>query len=360
MEWGCDVEIGVGLDRGLGLTWDSPRAGSACGAARLRERLDQRRHRPRADAHLRAVVGRGERDVARGLGPPGISVIPSPDGARARLLRRHRRRDQRRQVRARDRLGRDPQSGFRTSLGLPDLGPIGAMREYLTTVRALLAGETVTHAGKAITLNGVSLGFTPPCARRARRPRPADAAAGQAQLDGAALNWCDAERSPPTVRSSPRGQERRPRPERGCHHRVHPICVDDDEDAARLRQGADGVRDGPARRQQGAWLPRTLRADGLRRAAHRPGGAAGSRRPRDRADRRIPGRPGTAGRLLRAGLGAAAASAASAEGLDIAIVRVVAARPAWSRSRPSWRRASRPASLLTCPRTAARACVFTL
>ena len=50
-------------------------------------------------------------------------------------------------------------------------------------------------------------------------------------------------------------------------------------------------------------------------------------------------------------------------GLDTAIVRVVAARPAWSRSRPSWRRASRPASPAcprTLPRAAARACVFTL
>ena len=84
---------------------------------------------------------------------------------------------------------------FRKTLGLPDVGPIGVMREYLTTVRALLAGETVTHEGKAITLNGVSLGFTPPkvpVALGALGPQMLRLAG--AASDGAALNWCDAER----------------------------------------------------------------------------------------------------------------------------------------------------------------------
>ena len=35
------------------------------------------------------------------------------------------------------------------------------MREYLMTLRALLAGETVTHEGKAITLMASASGSTP-------------------------------------------------------------------------------------------------------------------------------------------------------------------------------------------------------
>ena len=52
---------------------------------------------------------------------------------------------------------------FRESLGLDaGLRPIGTMREWLVTLRALLAGETVEHQGKAITLHGINLGSPPP------------------------------------------------------------------------------------------------------------------------------------------------------------------------------------------------------
>ena len=52
---------------------------------------------------------------------------------------------------------------FRRSLGLDDgLRPIGAMREWLMTLRALLAGETVEHEGKAFALHGINLGSAPP------------------------------------------------------------------------------------------------------------------------------------------------------------------------------------------------------
>ena len=69
---------------------------------------------------------------------------------------------------------------YRQTLGLPDLRPLGTMRDYLTTLRALLAGETVTYEGTAVTLREFALGFKPPQrAGGARRARAADAAAGR-------------------------------------------------------------------------------------------------------------------------------------------------------------------------------------
>ena len=50
----------------------------------------------------------------------------------------------------------------RQTLGLPDLKPLGTMRDYLTTLRALLAGETVTYEGTAVTLREFALAFKPP------------------------------------------------------------------------------------------------------------------------------------------------------------------------------------------------------
>src|SRR4051794_41501012 len=49
---------------------------------------------------------------------------------------------------------------FARTLCLPEgLGAIGTMRDYLVTLRALLAGETVEYEGKAVTLHGVQLGI---------------------------------------------------------------------------------------------------------------------------------------------------------------------------------------------------------
>ena len=47
--------------------------------------------------------------------------------------------------------------GFWASVGMPDR-PIAVMRDYLTVVRGLLAGETITHDGPALHVQGASLG----------------------------------------------------------------------------------------------------------------------------------------------------------------------------------------------------------
>jgi alkanesulfonate monooxygenase SsuD/methylene tetrahydromethanopterin reductase-like flavin-dependent oxidoreductase (luciferase family) len=125
---------------------------------------------------------------------------------------------------------------FRRSLGLdPRLRPIATMREWLVTLHALLAGQTVDHEGAAITLHGVSLGSAPPrvpVALGALGPNMLTLA-GEAS-DAAALNWCTPEQvaaSRETVAAGARGARRDPS-EIAMVEYIR-ICVDDDVEAAR-------------------------------------------------------------------------------------------------------------------------------
>ena len=54
----------------------------------------------------------------------------------------------------------------RRSFGLPPASTLGVMREYLATVRALVAGQVVTHDGPSVKLREVRLGIAPPPPRR--------------------------------------------------------------------------------------------------------------------------------------------------------------------------------------------------
>src|ERR1700757_1897509 len=50
----------------------------------------------------------------------------------------------------------------RRSLGLPQFSTLALMRDYLVTVRALVAGEEINYEGEVVTLRGVKLAITPP------------------------------------------------------------------------------------------------------------------------------------------------------------------------------------------------------
>jgi alkanesulfonate monooxygenase SsuD/methylene tetrahydromethanopterin reductase-like flavin-dependent oxidoreductase (luciferase family) len=128
------------------------------------------------------------------------------------------------------------QPAFRRSLGIgDDVRPIGAMREWLETLRALLSGDTVDHVGKAFTLRGVGLGTPPPpvpVVLGALGPRMLSLA-GEA-ADGAALNWCTSDQvatSRDIVTRAARSAGRDP----GAVSMIEyiRICVDDDVDVAR-------------------------------------------------------------------------------------------------------------------------------
>lgn len=223
---------------------------------------------------------------------------------------------------------------FRRSLGLADISPIALMRDYLVTLRALLAGQTVTHEGPAVTLRGVRLG-TPATTDGSPIAPVYLAALGPQMLrlageaaDGAALNWCTAEQvawSREVVAEGARKAGRDPGAIRIAEYIR--ICVDDDEAVAR-RAFAKAV--------MAYALARGDKTRGYRAHFARMGYDAAlsdleARRDRgasadDLADAfpddllHLVGYYGTAA-------GATAAFKRLATGLDTAIVRVVPARP---------------------------------
>jgi alkanesulfonate monooxygenase SsuD/methylene tetrahydromethanopterin reductase-like flavin-dependent oxidoreductase (luciferase family) len=222
---------------------------------------------------------------------------------------------------------------FRHSLGLDDrLRPIATMREWLVTLRALLAGETVEHEGRAITLLGVTLGSAPPkvpVALGALGPKMLTLA-GEA-ADAAALNWCTPEQvsaSRETVAAGAREAGRDPS-EVAMIEYIR-ICVDDDVDAARRAYVKALMGYALAR-------PGTNKALGYRGHFGRMGFDEALTELEDRR-----GRGASEEELIEAfpvdlallvgyfgpASGAASAFRHLAEGLDTAIVRVVAARPA--------------------------------
>ena len=67
----------------------------------------------------------------------------------------------------------------RQQTGMARVSALAMMRDYLTTVRGLVAGERVTYEGETVTLRGGRLGIRPAPNTRglSRCPRPADAGA---------------------------------------------------------------------------------------------------------------------------------------------------------------------------------------
>ena len=225
--------------------------------------------------------------------------------------------------------------GGRRAFGMGPGSTLDVMRDYVGTVRRLLAGETVTHTGPAASLHGVSLAIDPP----PRTPvylgalGPKMLELGGELADGLALNWCTPDQvawSRERIASGADAAGRDPGAVKAAEYIR--VCVDDDVDAARrgLARAALGYALGPrgatARdRRMGyrAHFERMGFADTLARLdAMRDRGAAldevADAMPADEL-RRV-GYFGTAD-------GAAAEFRRLARGLDTAIVRVVAAKP---------------------------------
>jgi alkanesulfonate monooxygenase SsuD/methylene tetrahydromethanopterin reductase-like flavin-dependent oxidoreductase (luciferase family) len=128
---------------------------------------------------------------------------------------------------------------FWASVGLPDR-PIAIMRDYLTTVRGLLAGETVTSEGPGVHLRGASLAVSNlprvPIQLGALGPQMIRLAGELA--DGALLNWATPERIAESRRLVAEGAARRGRdPGEVALTMYIRVCVDDDVEAARRAFG---------------------------------------------------------------------------------------------------------------------------
>ena len=328
------MKIAVGLDRGLGLSWDQYRE-LGRHAARLGYQSVWTNASVDRDAmHICAQWSVASADVVPGGIGTGVSVIPvgywsvpamascaatvaEISGGRFVLG-----------VGA----GALHHAAFRRSLGLDSsLRPISTMREWLVTLRALLAGETVTHEGKAITLRGITLGSKPPkvpVVLGALGPNMLTLA-GEAS-DGAALNWCTPEQVAASREIVVKGAQAAGRdPGTLAMIEYIRICVDDDEDAA--RRAYIKALMGYAL----AW-PGMNKALGYRGHFGRMGFEEALTELEDRRDRGasddelIDAFPVELAKLVGyfgPASGAAAAFRRLAEGLDTAIVRVVAARP---------------------------------
>lgn len=327
------MEIGVGLDRGLGLSWDQYRELGRHAARLGYESVWTNAGNDRDPMHICAQWSVASAEVVPGGLGTGISVIPIPYWSVPSLASCA--------ATVGDISGGKFVLGigsgaihnpaFRKTLGLPDLGPIGTMREYLVTLRGLLAGESVVYEGKAVTLHGVSLGFKPPrvpVALGALGPQMLRLA-GEAS-DGAALNWCDAERVAAYRQIVAEGARRAGRdPSEVAIIEYVRICVDDDEDAAR-RAYVKALM-GYAMARPGVSKELGYRGHFARMGFDEQLTELEERRDRGASEAELVDafpvdlarQVGYFGPVA----GAAAAFRRLAEGLDTAIVRVVAARP---------------------------------
>ena len=223
----------------------------------------------------------------------------------------------------------------RRSMGLPRLSALAMMRDYLTTIRSLVSGDTVDHEGPTVTMRGVRLGIEPspgtPVYLGALGPEMLRLAGELA--DGAALNWCAPEQIAWSRERIVEGAERTGRdPAEVKVVEYIRVCVDDDVELARraftrsLMGYALGARV-PTERERAlgyrGHFERMGFADELAQLDKmRVDGATHD----DVAD------TFSDGLLLNVGYFGQAAGAATAfgrlsKGLDVAIVRVVAARP---------------------------------
>ena len=223
----------------------------------------------------------------------------------------------------------------RQSMGLPRLSALAMMRDYLITVKGLVNGEESDYQGDVVTLRGIKLDIDPP-------PRTPVylGALGPEMLrlsgelaDGACLNWCNPDQIAWSRERVAEGAARvgRDSSEVKMVEYIR-VCVDDDVDTARLAYARATM--GYA---LGATVPST-RERGLGYRAHfeRMGFTeelAGldemriNNATRDEvAEAFSPELLSTVGYYGKSE-GAAEAFGKLSEGLDTAIVRVVAARP---------------------------------
>lgn len=124
---------------------------------------------------------------------------------------------------------------YRVSHGLRDLPPVGMLRDYLVTVRGLLAGESVTHEGKAVTLRNMQLTTRPipvPLYLSGLGPQVLRLAGELA--DGLCLNWSTPEHRLWCRERIAEGAERTGRDPSSVvlMEYIH-VCIDEDEALAR-------------------------------------------------------------------------------------------------------------------------------
>jgi alkanesulfonate monooxygenase SsuD/methylene tetrahydromethanopterin reductase-like flavin-dependent oxidoreductase (luciferase family) len=326
------MEIGIGLDGTLGLSYDEQAQVSA-EAARLGYASIWTPEQQGEDSFLTcAWRWNATRDVVPGGLATGIGVSPVPlrtpmgfamsAGTMTKLTG------------GRFILGigtggaYTPQ--FRQTWNMRGTSTLALMRDYLVTIKGLLAGETVTYDGQSVTYQGARLTIDPP----PRTPvylgalGPEMCRLAGELADGVSLNWCSADQVAWSRERVAEGAAKSGRDPAGVNICEYiRVCVDEDETAARRAF---------TRNMMGYALGRGGRPQGYRAHFERMGYAAELARIDEMRAKDAPAEDvidAFPDGLVRAvgyygkAAGAREAFARLSRGLDTAIVRVVAARP---------------------------------
>lgn len=132
-------------------------------------------------------------------------------------------------------LGSYPSEALRRQLDLQLIPPLAYSRDYVTTLRSLFAGETVSCEGPGVKLRGVQLGFRAPRVPlylAAMGPRMLRLAGRSA--DGVTPNWCSPEQVAWMQREVGEAARQAGRDPSEVPFALYiRVCIDDDEDAAR-------------------------------------------------------------------------------------------------------------------------------
>ena len=223
----------------------------------------------------------------------------------------------------------------RRSVGFPRISALSLMRDYLITVRGLVAGQEVNYKGEVVTLRGVKLGISPP-------PRTPVylGALGPEMLrlagelaDGVCLNWCTPEQIAWSRERIAEGAARAGRDPASVKVVEYiRVCVDDDVETARraFARSTMGYALGPrvpTPRERGlgylAHFERMGFTEELAMLNRMRGGGASQSEVADAFPPELLHQVGYYGPAD----GAAEELRRLAEGLDVVLVRVVAARP---------------------------------
>ncbi len=328
------MEYGIGIDASLGLTFAEQRS-LVQEAARAGYASAWTPSGPvtRDGFQVCAQWAGATAEVVDGGLPVGISVIPAPLWTVPALAQQVGTLAELTAGRFILGLGTGGiySSEYRQTYGLPDWPVVAMMRDYLVTLRHLLAGKTVSYEGKAVRLHGLQLTAQP-------LPAPLYLAALGPQMlrlagelaDGVCLNW-----TAPSLRASCReaiakGADRAGRDPAAIRVMEYiRVCVDEDEEAARRAFVRALIPYALAR-------PGAPKERGYRGHFARMGFNAALTRIEEQRDAGIP----EAGlidlfppELLREvgyygkAAGVPAALARLSAGLDLAVVRIVGARP---------------------------------
>ena len=327
------MEIGIGLDTTLGLDY-AQQAIISAEAARLGYESVWTPEGPAEDAfQLCALRWAATKDVVPGGLGTGISV--SPVGLRSAMGFAMSAGTLSKLTGGRFILGIGTGGAYtpeyRRTWGMKGKSSLALMSDYLTTIRGLVRGETVTHEGQSVTLRGARLGIEPPPMTPVYLAAlgPEMCRLGGEQADGLCLNWCSPEAVAWSRERAAEGAVRAGRDPSSIKLVEYiRICVDEDEAVARrayarATAGYALGRLGVPAVSYRAHFERMGFADDLARVDKLRERNA----PQDEVLDALPDA------LLRSvgyygpAAGARDAFRRLAQGLDVAIVRVVAARP---------------------------------